>query len=154
MVLGVLPSMLGFAIAAFALLLATGDEKFRVLAAVIRPGSKVSTLQSTSNRFFNFILTQLLALLIAMVASGRPLLFIIDLLGVSTGDFGAFQLPLEIASKCFRFLGFLVFCYSLTTVLAAAMNLRGLARSFSKFATASVPPRVDPGTAPSSDPKN
>jgi hypothetical protein len=84
----ILPSTMGFSLAAFAVLLAFGNEDFlRVLSQ--RPQGKTkSALDGTSAAFFHFIFIQVLALLFAFVGKGlsesvNGLKWLFGLMGIS-----------------------------------------------------------------------
>lgn len=130
--LSILPSVLGFSIAGFALLLGVGNDRFRSLLGVKREGRNHSTLSKTSAGFFHFVLIQALALAVALIASGRPLSVMLAALDASE-LLGA--KILHITAKLFRFTGFFLLCYSLMTALAATLSIFRLATVFSGFAT-------------------
>jgi hypothetical protein len=73
--LAVLPSLLGFTLAAYALLLAFGDEGFLGFLAAVRPSSAppedaaASVLTNVSAIFLHFVIVEIVALLMAVVGS-------------------------------------------------------------------------------------
>jgi len=142
--ISIIPSVLGFSIAAFTLLLGIGDEGFRRRLATKRKAERPSTLTNTSSGIFHFIVVQVVALVYALFASGKPLTFIVDTfdLAIPSGFFGLVLLCL---AKVFRAFGFFFLCYALFTAVAATMSIFRLADLFSKFA--STPPPVAAGGA-------
>ncbi len=136
--LSVLPSLLGFSIAAFALLLAVGDDKFKVAMGRERSGGSASTLNDLAARFFHFLMIQVLAVLFAFLALGRPATWLVN--NVPAFDQATvLGLFLLIATKIFRFSGFFLLSYSLMTALAATLSLFRVATIFSKFVSAQPP---------------
>ena len=69
-VLDVTPSMLGFTIGGFALILAFGDEKFRALVARAGQESGASVLEELIATFLIFISVQALGLIAAITSKG------------------------------------------------------------------------------------
>jgi hypothetical protein len=69
-VIGVLPNLLGFTLGGFAMFLGFGDERFRALLAEPDKSSltKPSLYVSLCSTFVHFILVQVLALVVALVA--------------------------------------------------------------------------------------
>lgn len=124
----ILPSVLGFSIAAFALMLGVGDEGFRRRLGVRRDGKQQSTLTSTSTSLLHFIIVQIVALSVALIASSRPLSFFVHAEVLS-------YWPLIALSKIFRATGFFLLCYALLTSLAATLAIFRLATAFSTYAT-------------------
>lgn len=130
--LGIVPSILGFSIAGFALLLGVGTDRFKLLIATRDPKKAYSTLTTTSASFFHFILLQVASVVIALIASGRPIAWLADLfpyLNLRS------SLILLIASKTFRFMGFFLLSYALLTSVAASLSIFRLSTVFSKFAS-------------------
>lgn len=130
----VIPSILGFSIAAFALLLSLGDDGFKLRFGQIREEGKESTLTNLATSFFHFIVVQVLALAAAFVGGARILSWGLALLpdGVLTGWT---DMVLMMAAKGFRAVGFFLLAYSLMTAVAAAMTIYRLALIYSVHAT-------------------
>lgn len=131
--IAVLPSVLGFSIAAFTLMLGVGDEAFRRRLGLQRRTEKPSTLTNTSASLLHFIVVQIVALSIALVASARPMQFLIEHGFLSNG------LHLVIVAKAFRAFGFFLLCYALFTALAATLSIFRLATLFSAYVTKNTP---------------
>ena len=112
----VVPSLLGFSIGGFAIFLAFGDERFRLLISGSDDDGRISPFATVCVQFTNFVVVQFGALMFALVAKA-----------VST--FGC--APVD------RFLGafgVMALFYSLTLALAAVASLLKLARSYDKYA--------------------
>jgi hypothetical protein len=129
-----IPAILGFSVAAFALLMSIGDDSFKLRFGQVRPGRKKSALSSVSTAFFHSIVVQILALGLALVGGARILsaflAFVPDAM-----QHEIVAIPLVVAAKSFRALGFLFVAYSLTSSLAAAMTIYRLSRIYSTHAT-------------------
>ncbi|MEP6880223.1 MAG: hypothetical protein ABI865_15405 [Nitrosospira sp.] len=110
----VLPNMLGFSLAGFAMFLALGDEKFREMLTEVEEQESSSLYVSLCASFVHFILIQLLALACAILASSLDfyLPWPADLRGMVDACFALFGA-----------LGYLLFLYSLTSMMAATMAI-------------------------------
>lgn len=122
--ISVLPNLLGFTLGGFAIFIGFGDEKFRSLLAEPSQDSAVNDYVALCATFVHFILIQALALLAAIVAKGlwfyTPLIDPIrDWLPLLNGVAGA--------------LGYGLFLYALTSVLAATMHVFRIARMYADF---------------------
>lgn len=132
--LTVVPSVLGFSIAAFALLLGVGDDRFKQLLGRDKKNGKSSTLKNTSAGFMHFIVVQVLAIIFALVGSAQPIMKLLSFFP-SFDHASSFAYFLGGLSKTFRFVGFFLLAYSLLTALAATLNIFTLATLFSKYAS-------------------
>lgn len=121
--LAVLPNLLGFTLGGFAIFIGFGDEKFRALLADDDGDGKANAYVALCSTFVHFILVQALALVAAIVAKAwwfytpwvepiRPLLPWLNILG------GA--------------LGYGLFLYALTSVLAATMHIFRIAHLYAR----------------------
>jgi hypothetical protein len=125
----ILPSTMGFSLAAFAVLLAFGNEDFlRVLSQ--RPQGKTkSALDGTSAAFFHFIVIQVLALLFAFVGKGlsesvNDLKWLFGLMGISDTEIA--DIVVLFLQHLIGLLGFLLMIYSITCGLAASGRVLSL----------------------------
>lgn len=107
--LDVLPSVLGFSLAGYAMFLAFGDEAFRRLWAGKHSDGKESPFMGMNARFLHFIVVQILAIILALNAKAREL----------EGGFIAY-------------LSYTAFVYSLFTALATGIELFRCSRTFDK----------------------
>jgi hypothetical protein len=130
--LSVLPALLGFSLAAYALLLAFGDERFRAFLAeetfdkdsLSVPNDNV--LLGMSAIFLHFIFIQVLALLLAVVANGHP--------GTAFGGSALTTQKLwHLSRDVYAFVGYFAFVLSLMTALAAALNIYHATRMYVLF---------------------
>lgn len=133
----VIPAVLGFSIAAFALLLSLGDDSFKLRFGQVREEGKISTLTNVATSFFHFIVVQALALAVAFVGGARILSELLGLLSIDTLAPGL-DLALMTAAKGFRAFGFFLLAYSLLTAVAAALTIYKLALIYSTHATAAM----------------
>lgn len=120
--LSIIPALLGFSLAAYALLLAFGDEQFRAFLAerdASEAGANVATdnvLLGTSAIFLHFIIVQALALIFAVVAHSHP---------ARTFLTATFQhtIAAHAARYILAFIGFYLFILSLAMSVAAGINI-------------------------------
>src|SRR5439155_21583437 len=104
---------MGFSIAAFAMIVAVGHEKFLRVLATRPSGWDSSALEGTAAAFFHFLFVQFLALVAAL--AGKSLWSI---------------LPLAFARNIFGAVGFFLLVYSSTCALAASLRIFSLALRF------------------------
>jgi hypothetical protein len=142
--LSILPALLGFALAAYALLFSFGDETFRGFLAVRRSRKEVvdpiedSILLRISAIYLHFVIVQIVALLIAVIAHAHILGSAIGILGPRTGC--TFHAAM-VVRNIFAFIGYFAFCLSITTSANAALNLFHATKWYVKY-------RRDRGDAP------
>ena len=108
--LDVIPSILGFSLAGYAMFLAFGDEAFRRLIAGEYGDGKESPFMEFNAIFLHFIVVQILAILLAVNAKVR-----------------------EIDGGVAAYFSCVVFVYSLLTALAAAIEIFRCSRLFDRF---------------------
>jgi prepilin signal peptidase PulO-like enzyme (type II secretory pathway) len=110
--ISILPNLLGFSLGGFAMFLGFGDEKFRAILAEKSQAEATSAYLNLSASFVHFIFIQFLALIAAILA--KSLDFYITLPDcIST--------PIWWLGKFFHGIGYLLFLYSITSMLAATM---------------------------------
>lgn len=115
-VISVLPNLLGFTLGGFAMFLGFGDEKFRALLAESDEDSpdEPSLYISLCATFVHFILIQILALLCALLAKSWWFVF----------DWpDAVRLILPYLNLLGGAIGYGLFLYAVTSVLAATMHV-------------------------------
>lgn len=133
--LTVIPSLLSFSIAGFAMYLAVGDAQFRALIAHKdddQADEEPSDFVKFTATFMHFIVVQIVALLVALVAKAAFLVRAPDVLSL--------PLIIEALRLPFWFVGFAVFLYALFTALATTVELFRLAGILDKFLRLSPPP--------------
>lgn len=115
-VISVLPNLLGFTLGGFAVFLGFGDEKFRALLAEADEETphEASLYLKLCATFVHFILVQVLALLCAVVANAS------DFVYPWSRDM---QAALVWARLLGGAVGYGIFLYALTSVLAATMHV-------------------------------
>ncbi|WP_082091289.1 hypothetical protein [Paracidovorax citrulli] len=122
--ISVLPNLLGFTLGGFAIFIGFGDEKFRALLAEKDEESKINAYVGLCSTFVHFIMVQGLALIAAVIAKSwwfhtdkadiiRPLLPYMNFAG------GA--------------IGYGLFLYALTSVIAATMHIFRIAHMYARF---------------------
>lgn len=120
--LSILPNLLGFTLGGFAIFIGFGDERFRALLAEPEEDKNKPTIYvSLCSTFVHFILVQVLALTYAVVANSwwfyTPRLdFARPALGYLNGIAGA--------------VGYGLFLYALTSVVAATMHVLRIATMY------------------------
>ena len=130
--ISVLPSILGFSLAAFTMLLAFGSDTFLAVLATRPKSGKRSALEGTSAAFFHFLFLQIVALLSALFAksfygSQDDLKSVLDFLRISDvySDALLFLLKRTISA-----IGVLLFYYSILCALAASARVFSLSLQF------------------------
>lgn len=96
----VIPSMLGFSVAGYAILLAFGDEKFRKIISGSDSDGKPSPFMVVNASFVHFILVSAVALLFAIFAKAW-----------------------NVQANAWAGVGVLLFSYSIATAVAAAFAI-------------------------------
>jgi hypothetical protein len=109
--LDVIPSILGFSLAGYAMFLAFGDEAFRRLLAGTYPDGKESPFMGTNSIFLHFIVVQIVAILLAVNAKAR-----------------------DLEGGLVAYLSYAAFVYSLLTALATGIEIFRSSRLFDKYA--------------------
>ncbi len=118
--LEILPSLMGFSIAAMTVLLAFSDTKS--LKAVTQGGKEKSFFVTTFANMMHFLVAQLIALFLAILGKA----------------FSYFALS---------YVGMIALCYAVLVSLAAAGQLLNTARIINKAANLPDPPPTPPGEA-------
>ncbi|WP_296229137.1 hypothetical protein [Ralstonia sp. UBA689] len=119
-----LPTMIGFAIGAYAIVLGFGDERFRAVI-MLRKNGDTSPYVKISASLAHFIVVQLTALLAALIAKGLDFgLSKSRGLGVlifrATGNIDFLH---DWVAPIGNFVGFALFMYAILTALATAMAI-------------------------------
>jgi len=121
-VVGVLPNLLGFTLGGFAIFIGFGDERFRALLADAEDAPEQPTIYvQLCSTFVHFIVIQVVALAFALVAKSwwfyaewiEP---VREFLPMLNGMAGA--------------IGFGLFLYSVTSILAATMHVFRIANMY------------------------
>ncbi|MFT4190860.1 MAG: hypothetical protein QM617_04955 [Comamonas sp.] len=131
----VLPNLLGFTLGGFAIFIGFGDEKFRAILAEDDEESDINAYVALCSTFVHFILVQALALVAAILAKSwwfytplvdpiRPALPFLNAVG------GA--------------IGYGLFLYALTSVVAATMHIFRIAKMYAGFQGRSGGKDADP----------
>ena len=119
--LSITPSILGFSLGGYAILLAFSNEKF---LTIISKRDGISPFLSISSTFVHFIIVQVTAILFAFLYYSSPITNLPNELKVWL----AYNIPYlkniyHYMLIFTQFLGVLLFVYSLTTALAATMAI-------------------------------
>lgn len=128
--MSVIPGLLGFSVATFAVFVAIGDEKFR--ATLASGGEKpAGALLGIYSSFLVLIGVQVVALLYSMFASSRPLTFVVSALGAEVGTLPLYvQRILSIAALTFRFIGWLLIVYSIVAIVPMSLSVFRMAKLY------------------------
>lgn len=125
--INVLPDILGFSLGGLAVFLALSGDKFlsTITSEPTDPKASISPYVRYANTFLHFIVVQLLALMVALVAQ-------------SLARFDAPTQPTwALVNECVRTawwaVGYLIFCYALTSALAAAFALYSIVKTFDQL---------------------
>jgi len=119
----ILPSLIGYSIAGFSLWLSFGSDSFKkAFASKKRNGH--SYYLGVTTTFFHFVLVQIIALLLAIIAEAKPLLAMSRCWPVvPTSWIPVFRHIWPYATRIGWFLSFWCFLYSLLLCLAALLAL-------------------------------
>lgn len=135
MSISILPSIIGFALGGYAIWLGFGDEKFRNLISEKDDSTKFSPYLEVSATFAHFIIIQLLALCLAILAKGLnfplseiPWLYQLVIYLKLSPCFTH-----EIMAPIFYGFGFLLFIYAILTAVAATLAVFRVANWFDTF---------------------
>jgi hypothetical protein len=130
--IAILPSMMGFSIAAFALIIAVGHERFLEVLATRPPYWDSSALEGTAAAFFHFLLVQALALVAALVGKGADAFF--EVLRKGFVQYITAAQVIHYASTIVHLVigatGFLLLVYAITCALAASARIFSLSLRF------------------------
>lgn len=129
--LAVIPSVLGFSLGGYAILLAFANERF---LAIISRGKGSSPLLRLSSAFVHFIVVQILAVTVALLYSSSPVeslpldvkLFIIEQVPYAKNIYTYLKLA-------FSSLGLVLLVYALATALAATMAIFRVSTWYSHY---------------------
>ena len=122
---GVLPNLLGFTLGGFAIFIGFGDESFRTQLNVSEgDSSKPNIYVKLCSTFVHFILIQVLALMFAIVA--KSTWFFVDWNP-------HIQSALPYANALFGAVGYGLFLYAITSILAATMHVFRIASMYAAF---------------------
>jgi hypothetical protein len=122
-VLSIMPNMLGFTLGGYAMWMAIGDDKFRTLISGERPSGTPSPYMTVNALFVHFILLQITAILLALVAQAYDFPLPPDSVFRNALD-GSFYTLVSIGS----FLSYFVFIYAILSALAATLALLRVSR--------------------------
>jgi hypothetical protein len=128
--IAVLPALLGFTLAAYALLLAFGDEQFRAFLANCRddgvePNAPAeNALLSVSAIFLQFVVIQAVALLFAIIGHSHP---------IGTLFPQMHSTVIQIARNIFSCMGYFLFMLSISLSIAAGINIYHTTRWYVDF---------------------
>lgn len=120
----ILPNMLGFSLAGYAIFLSFGSESFRQFLSRVQAESS-SAFVSLTTTFMHFVVLQVGALLVALFCGFLAKIYVPECVPLSS------LLPL--IQKGGWFLGFTFFCYSITTTLASVVAIYRVVRLFDIF---------------------
>lgn len=134
--LSILPNVIGFSLGGYAILLAFGDEGFRRLLVPAEdpshPPDQPTRYMRVSAIFLHFILVQLWALMLAVVARSTD--FVLPMrLRPSSIEPEAIDIVLAGGSCLLGFVGFFAFLYALGLAAAAALSVFGLSEAFEVY---------------------
>lgn len=110
--ISVLPNLLGFSLGGLAMFLSFGDERFRSILAQTDDSSNPSPYMELCSTFVHFIVLQVAALLTALIARS------LDFYWEWPSEIGKLVFVL---TKFFHCGGYLLFLYSVSSILAATM---------------------------------
>jgi hypothetical protein len=129
--LSIMPNLISFTLAGFALFMAVGDEKFkRLLADTARSKGPLMTISAS---FVHFIFIQALSILLALIASSRPYSLIFSIIDINNLP-GHVILVLKVLKFAAWGFGFLIFLYAISSVVSLSLGLFRIIYWFNGFA--------------------
>lgn len=133
--IGILPNIIGFALGGYAIWLGFGDEKFRNLISEKDTVACSSPYLEVSATFAHFIIVQLLALCVAVIAKGTyfPLSDVPWLFNLLKSLKSPPNFIHEIIAPIFYCFGFLLFIYAIMTAVAATLAVFRVAYWFDTY---------------------
>jgi len=135
--LQVLPNLLGFALAAYALLLAFGDERFRSFLAVRKSTQRTvdpiqdSLLLKVSAIFLQFVIVQIIALLLGIIGHSHPLAALHGIGWISDTAFWSW--PVRFFRDVYCAFAFFMFLLSIATSANSAFNIYHATRWYVEY---------------------
>jgi hypothetical protein len=140
--LSVLPGIVSFTLAGFAMLIAFGNDGFK--RYISDEGESKGPLLSIGAAFTHFLVIQTLALIFAIVAKAR-LFSTLSGMGVPLDSLFKDHQSVRMALVRIAWaIGFLLFLYSITSIVSITFSVFRVAKYFNKFA--GLPP--EPGARP------
>lgn len=112
--IAVLPNLLGFSLGGLAMFLSFGDERFRSVLAQPEAEGGVSAYLSLCSSFVHFIVLQVSALAFALIARSLDFAFPWS---------KEFREVVVVGTRIYGAIGYLLFLYSVTAMLAATMTV-------------------------------
>ena len=133
LVLTIMPSLLGFSLGGYALLIAIGDESFRSLISGVDEDGEQSPYMEVNSTFVHFIIMQLVSLVYALFSFAYY--FKLDPDGPIGKLVIEYNFPLNEVVFVGRFIGFTLFIYALLTALAATFAIFQVSSWYDKMHT-------------------
>lgn len=128
--IGILPNLISFTLAGYALFMGFGDEKFRQLMASGKDGE--SPMLSISAAFTHFIIIQVLSVILAIMAKARPVRSLLGIIGTNFLDTEALSMMRTVIGTGFWMLSFLMFIYSICCIVATTLSVFRVTRWFNQ----------------------
>lgn len=150
--LAFLPSAIGFSLAAFAMILAFGNETFISVMVTRAKGRDKAAFQRVSNAFFHFLVVQFIAFVAALLCKAyyRPLeqwvVTLLEKLGINIDAYIR-------VTHCFWSIAFLLTAYSIMCGLTASVRVYRLSNSFIKVMNQPTPVTSEVGSDKRADAK-
>lgn len=136
-VLQILPNLLGFALAAYALLLGFGDEDFRQFLAISdsteTADDDTSLFTSISSTFLHFVVVQIIAITLAIIGRSHPLTALYS--SIAENDIRAVlsSPQMMFVRDVYAYIAYTFFVLSITTSLASALNIFRTTRWYVRY---------------------
>lgn len=112
-----LPSLLGFSLGGYAVWLSIGDEKLKKLLSQTNGHTNHSDFIVVNATFIHFIFLQIISYIYLFILKAKPLSHAVEFYELTCSH------CLIIFSLLFNFLGFLLFTYSIISMLAAVLAI-------------------------------
>jgi hypothetical protein len=130
--LSVLPNLIGFTLGGYAILFAIGDDDFKSLIAGAAKEKEVSPFMGVSSAFVHFLLLQISALTIALLAKSHPIGQMLSPRTIFLIGESLWPDAMSHARALFWFFGYLIFIYAILAGLAAVFSVFRMARMYDR----------------------
>lgn len=138
--IAILPNIIGFTVAAYAVVVAFGDEKFRRLLTRSDDlaDDQHSPFMGLNSALVHAVIVQVLSLLSAVLAKSRPMTYLLSLCSEPIRKEIIGSMPWLSAARVAIgnvgwFCGYLIFIYGLVLTIAAAMSIFRLANWYDQY---------------------
>jgi hypothetical protein len=134
--ISVIPSLLGFSLAAFTFSLGIGTDEFKLILGERRGEDKSSLVDGLSTAFVHFLFIQTIAIIFNISLESHWIAFVLDKFGVLWGDLPhILRSFLSLVRVIAYWLAALLFIYATLSGIPAVLHVYMAAKVFEAFST-------------------